>query len=177
VPVVNIVRRAAQAEQLRALGAEHVLDSSAPTFGEDLVAAIAATKATIAFDAIGGGPLASQILQAMERVAARSMKTFSHYGSSALKQVYIYGSLDRGPTQLVRTFGLAWSVGGYLVSNALRKLGPEVFGRMSARVMNELTTTFASHYVARIPLAQLLELDTLRACAATATGEKYLVVA
>jgi NADPH:quinone reductase len=175
VPLVNIVRRPAQVEQLAAQGAKHVVDSSLPTFADDLVAAIAATGATIAFDAIGGGTLASQILQAMERVAARSMKTFSHYGSSTHKQVYIYGGLDRGPTQLVRAFGLSWSVGGYLVSNALRKLGGEAFGRMSTRVMNELTTTFASHYKARISLAQLLDLDTLRACAATATGEKYLI--
>ncbi len=113
----------------------------------------------------------------MEQVAARSMTTFSHYGSPTHKQVYIYGSLDRSPTQLARTAGLAWSVGGYLVSYALRKLGPDAFGRMSARVMKELTTTFASHYKARVTLAQLLDLDTLRACAATATGEKYLVVA
>ncbi len=176
VPLVNIVRRPAQAEQLRAIGAKHVVDSSLPTFGENLAAAVAETRATIAFDATGGGMLASQILQAMERSTVRSMTTFSHYGSSTHKQVYIYGGLDRSPTQLTRTFGLAWSVGGYLVSYALKKLGMEAFGRMSTRVMSELTTTFASHYKARISLAQLLELDTLRACAATATGEKYLIV-
>jgi NADPH:quinone reductase-like Zn-dependent oxidoreductase len=177
VPLVNIVRRPAQREQLAALGAQHVVDSSAPTFADDLVAAIAATGATIAFDAIGGGTLGSQILHAMERVSARAMKTFSHYGSSTHKQLYIYGSLDRSPTQLTRTFGLSWGVGGYLVSNALRKLGADAFARMSTRVMEELTTTFASHYKARISLAQLLDPDTLRTCAATATGEKCLVVA
>ncbi|HTR54416.1 MAG TPA: hypothetical protein VMJ10_27175 [Kofleriaceae bacterium] len=177
VPLVNIVRRAAHVEQLRALGAEHVLDSSAPTFGQDLVDAIAATGATLAFDAIGGGTLGAQILDAMERVASRAMTTFSHYGSSTLKQLYIYGSLDRSPTQLARTFGLSWSVGGYLVSNALRKLGPEVMSRMLRRVASELTTTFASHYTARITLDQLLDLATLRACAQMSAGEKYLIVA
>ncbi|HEY4182627.1 MAG TPA: hypothetical protein VGM90_37605 [Kofleriaceae bacterium] len=175
VPLVNIVRRPAQAETLRALGAEHIVDSSAPTFFDDLVAAIAATNATIAFDAIGGGPQVSQILNAMERVAARSMKQFSHYGSPTLKQAYIYGSLDRSPTPLIRTFGLAWSIGGYLVSYALAKLGPETTTRMATRVMSELTTTFASSYTARISLAQLLDPATLRAAAATTTGEKYLV--
>ena len=177
VPLVNIVRRPAHVEQLRALGAEHVLDSSTPTFREDLVAAIAATGATLCFDAIGGGTLGGQILDAMERVASRAMTTFSHYGSSTLKQLYIYGSLDRSPTQLARTFGLSWSVGGYLVSNALRKLGPEVTTRMFRRVASELTTTFASRYTARITLDQLLDLDTLRACAQMSTGEKYLIVA
>jgi NADPH:quinone reductase len=177
VPLVNIVRRPAQVEQLRALGAEHVLDSSAPSFGEDLVNAISATGATLAFDAIGGGTLGSQILDAMERVAARSMKTFSHYGSSTLKQLYVYGSLDRSPTQLSRTFGLTWSVSGYLVMHALRKLGPEAANRMFQRVGSELTTTFASHYSARVTIDQMLDLETLRACAQMATGEKYLIVA
>ena len=177
VPLVNIVRRPAQVEQLRALGANHVVDSSASTFAGDLIAAIGATRATLAFDAIGGGSLVSQILAAMEHVAARDMTTYSHYGSATHKQVYIYGSLDRAPTTLVRSFGLAWSVGGYLVSHALRKLGPEAYGRMTARVMSELTTTFKSHYQGRIGLAQLLDADVLRRCAQTATGEKYLVTA
>jgi len=175
VPLVNVVRRPAQVEQLRALGAEHVVDSTAPTFAADLVSAVAATGATLAFDAIGGGTLGSQILDAIERVAARDMKTFSHYGSSTNKQLYIYGSLDRGPTTLVRTFGLAWSVSGYLVSNALRKLGADIAMRMSRRVMSELTTTFASHYKGRITLDQLLDAKTLQTCAATSTGEKYLI--
>ena len=175
VPLVNIVRRAAQVEQLRALGAEHVVDSSSSSFRQELVEAIAATGATIAFDAIGGGTLGAQILTAMERVASRSMRAFSHYGSSTLKQLYVYGGLDRSPTQLARTFGMTWSVSGYLVMNALRKLGPEIMARMSARVMNELTTTFASHYHARISLEQLLDLDTLRRVATMATGEKFLV--
>lgn len=176
VPLVNIVRRQAQVEQLRALGAEHVLDSSSATFARDLVDAIAATGATLAFDAIGGGTLGSQILDAMERVASRTMTTFSHYGSTTLKQLYIYGSLDRAPTQLARTWGLTWSVGGYLVSNALRKLGMETMMRMNKRVMSELTTTFASHYSKRIPLDALLDIETLRSCAQTSTGEKALIV-
>lgn len=177
VPLVNIVRRAAQVEQLRAIGATHVLDSSSPTFREELVEAIAATNATIAFDAIGGGSLGAQILTAMERVASRSMKTFSHYGSSTMKQLYIYGGLDRSPTQLPRTFGLTWGVGGYLVMNALRKLGQEAMGRMSARVMAELTTTFASHYSERIQLDQLLDLATLQRLATMSTGDKFLITA
>jgi NADPH:quinone reductase-like Zn-dependent oxidoreductase len=176
VPLVNIVRRPAHVEQLRALGAEHVLDSSSATFVEDLVDAIAATGATLAFDAIGGGKLGSQILDAMERVASRAMTTFSHYGSSTLKQLYVYGGLDRSPTELARTWGMTWSVGGYLVLNALRRLGMEAVVRMNRRVMSELTTTFASHYHKRIALEGLLDVDTIRRCAQTATGEKVLIV-
>jgi NADPH2:quinone reductase len=176
VPLVNIVRKPAHVEQLRALGAQHVLDSSSSTFATDLVTAVAETGATIAFDAIGGGSLGGRILDAMERVASRSMTTFSHYGSSTPKQLYINGSLDRAPTTLARTFGLSWSIGGYLVMNAMRKLGPEAVGRMFKRVGSELKTTFASHYSARITLDQLMELETLRACAQMSTGEKYLIV-
>jgi NADPH2:quinone reductase len=176
VPLVNIVRKAAHVALLRSLGAEHVLDSSAPNFGEELVAAVAATGATIAFDAIGGGTLGGQILDAMERVASRSMTTFSHYGSSTLKQLYVYGSLDRSPTTLARTYGLRWSIGGYLVTTAMRKLGPEAAQRMSKRVAAELKTTFASRYTAKTTLDRLLDLETLRACARMQTGEKYLIV-
>jgi len=175
VPLVNIVRRPAQVTQLRALGAQHVVDSSAPTFAADLVEAIAATGATLAFDAIGGGTIGTQILDAMERVAVRSMTTFSHYGSSTLKQLYVYGSLDRAPMTLVRTFGLTWSVSGYLVMNALRKLGPEVMMRMSGRVMRAGARGGGSHYTARVGLEQLLDIGTLRACAQMATGEKFLI--
>src|SRR5262249_3983462 len=152
------------------------LDSSTPTFGQDLVDAIAATGATLAFDAIGGGTLGGQILDAMERVASRAMTAFSHYGSSTPHQPYIYGALHRTPPQLRRPFGLNWSVGGYLVSNALKKLGPEVAMRMFRRVASELKTTFQSRYTARIALDQLLDLTTLRACAQMSTGEKYLIV-
>ena len=54
----------------------HVVNSTAPSFTDDLVEALVETGATIAFDAIGGGKLASQILTAMEiahqQVAPRS---------------------------------------------------------------------------------------------------------
>ena len=50
----------------KTLGATHVCDSSAPTFMDDLTEALVATGATVAFDAIGGGKLAGQILTAME---------------------------------------------------------------------------------------------------------------
>lgn len=177
VPLVNIVRRPAQVAQLKAAGAAIVLDSSSPAFASQLVDAIASTGATIAFDAIGGGTLGAQLLDAMERVAQRSLKAFSHYGSTTPKQLYIYGALDSSPTVLPRTFGMTWSAGGYLVSNALGKLGATVAARMSARVMRELTTTFASHYSHRVGLDRLVDADTARAFAKLATGEKYLVVA
>ena len=103
------------------------------------------------------------------------MTTFSHYGSSTHKQVYIYGSLDRAPTTIPRTFGLAWGVGGYLVSYALRKLGAEAYGRMTRRVNAELTTTFASHYTRTISLPEVLDLGAIAVYNKRATGEKFLI--
>src|SRR6202795_1402878 len=66
IALVNIVRTPAQVDLLRAQGAAHVCDSSSPTFVQDLIEAFSTTGATLAFDAIGGGKLAGQILMCME---------------------------------------------------------------------------------------------------------------
>jgi NADPH:quinone reductase-like Zn-dependent oxidoreductase len=63
-PVIHTVRRAEQAELLKSLGAEHVLDSSTPSFEEDLAAKAKDLKATMAFDAIAGES-PGQLLEAM----------------------------------------------------------------------------------------------------------------
>ncbi|MEP6860277.1 MAG: zinc-binding dehydrogenase [Deltaproteobacteria bacterium] len=175
VGLVNIVRSADHVKLLKELGAVHVLDSTSPTFAADLVEACVATKATIAFDAIGGGTLASQILTAMEHAANRTAKTYSRYGSATHKQVYIYGSLDVRPTTLDRTFGLSWGVAGWLVLPTLLKLGPEAGGKLRDRVLAELTTTFASHYTATISLREAITPDVIQRYAKRATGEKYLI--
>lgn len=176
IPLVNIVRSAQQEEILRGIGATHVLNSQAEDFPAQLATALAETKATIAFDAIGGGTLGSDILQAMERAAVRSMTEYSRYGSEVLKQLYIYGALDLSPTTLNRlAFGFQWSVSGWLLFPCLRKAGPEVAARMRQRVVDELTTTFASHYTKVIGLAEALDPDVLRAYERKATGEKFLI--
>lgn len=174
VPLVNIVRSAEQGAILKGLGAEHVVDSTATTFEADLEAAITATGAMLAFDAIGGGKLAGQILAAMERVAAKS-GPYSRYGSSTMKQVYIYGGLDVGPTTLTRSFGLSWGLCGWLLTPFLQKAGLETMARLRARVAKEITTTFASAYTAEINFDQMLDPATVRAYAAKATGKKVLV--
>jgi NADPH:quinone reductase len=58
VGLFNIVRSREQAALLRGIGAVHVCNSTAPTFMTDLVEALVATGATLAFDTIGGGKLA-----------------------------------------------------------------------------------------------------------------------
>jgi NADPH2:quinone reductase len=175
VPLVNIVRRPEQAALLKALGARYVCDSSAPSFREDLVQAIREADAMLAFDAIGGGRMASQILSAMEAVSAERMTAYSVYGSGQPKQVYVYGMLDPGPTELVRSFGLAWGVSGWLMPPVLQKIGPEAADRLRRRVLAGLKTTFASHYTREISLAEALQRDVLFDYRRQATGEKYLL--
>ena len=175
VQLVNIVRRPEQATLLRDQGAQIVCDSSQPTFTKDLTAALTTTGATIAFDAIGGGKLVSQILGCMEAAANANATEYSRYGSNVYKQAYIYGALDRGPTELIRTFGLSWGLGGFLLMPFLQKAGLEVMLRLRQRVIDELTTTFASHYTDEVSLADTLDPDTIRKYARQATGEKFLI--
>ena len=174
IPLVCVVRSPAQAALLRGIGAEHVVDSSAADFRDTLIDAIDATGATIAFDAVGGGTLASQLIDAMEVVAARGLGAYNRYGSGVLKQVYIYGTLDPGPT-VIHRIGYSWNVDGWLLTNFLQKAGPETAARLRQRIIDERNTTFASAYTATISLADALNPDIARAYERKSTGEKYLV--
>ncbi len=176
IPLVNIVRRPEHEELLRSAGATHACNSTSPAFMEELTAALRATAATLAFDATGGGRLASQILTCMEAAASAATEGYSRYGSTVHKQVYIYGSLDRGPTELIRNYGMAWGVGGWLLTPFLQKIGPEGMQRLRRRVAAGLTTTFASSYTGQVSLAGALQLDAIAAYARQSTGAKYLIV-
>jgi NADPH:quinone reductase-like Zn-dependent oxidoreductase len=175
VPLVNIVRSQAQANVLGDIGARHVVDSSSPTFQAELTEALAETGATIAFDAIGGGRLASQILAGMEAALSRSATSFNRYGSTTHKQVYVYGGLDTGPTELVRSYGMAWGLGGWLLTYFIARIGPAEAQKLRERVANEIRTTFASHYTAEIGLAEALQPEVIAAYNRKSTGEKFLI--
>ena len=175
IPLVNVVRKPEQAALLRDLGADYVVDSSAEGFRADLLAAITATGATMAFDAIGGGPLLGQIMGAMEQ-AANSGAAYSRYGSTMVKRGYIYGMLDPSPTILNRTFGFVWDISGWLLMPIMERLGAETRARMYARVAAELTTTFASSYKAEVSLEAALSREAVLDYNARATGAKYLIL-
>jgi len=175
IPLVNVVRKPEQEELLRSLGAVHVCNTASPTFSTDLVEALKATSATLAFDATGGGTLTSQILNGMEEAASSTAAEYSRYGSTVHKQVYIYGGLDTGPTILTRNFGMAWGLGGWLLTPFLQGAGAETIGRLRARVAAELTTTFASTYTREVSLAGMLTPDAFNGYVKRATGEKFLV--
>jgi NADPH2:quinone reductase len=175
IPLVNIVRKPEQEELLRDLGAKVVCNSSSDDFMSDLTEALAETGATLAFDAIGGGKIASHILTCMESAASRNADNYSRYGSTVHKQVYIYGGLDRGPTELTRGYGMAWGLGGWLLPPFLERIGPEAAQRLRERVANEIKTTFASSYAREITLEEALSLEAISVYGKQATGEKYLV--
>jgi len=175
IPLVNIVRSAEQAKLLRGIGAKHVVDSTSARFTEELTQALVETGATIAFDAIGGGKLASQILTAMEMALNKSAAQYSRYGSTTHKQVYIYGSLNTGAVELTRNYGMAWGVGGWLLTPFLQKIGRPDQVRLRERVVNSLKTTFASHYTKVVSLPEVLDLKNIAVYGKRATGEKFLI--
>ena len=175
IGLVNIVRSKEQADILHKIGAKHVVDSTSPSFMDDLTNALVETGATIAFDAIGGGRLAGQILTCMEIAANKTAKEYSRYGSTVHKQVYVYGSLDPRPIELNRAFGMAWGVGGWLLFPFLQKIGPADGAKLRQRVVAELKTTFASHYTRVVSLQETLQLDNIAIYNKRATGEKFLI--
>ena len=175
IGLVNIVRSKEQADILRKIGAKHVVDSTAATFMDDLTNALVETGATLAFDAIGGGKLAGQILTCMESAVNKTAKVYSRYGSNVHKQVYIYGGLDTRPTELNRAFGMAWGIGGWLLFPFLMKIGAAEGAKLRQRVVDELKTTFASHYTQVVSLQEALQLSHIAVYGKRATGEKYLI--
>ena len=175
IDLVNIVRKPEQAALLRDLGAVYVLNSADEDFESKLIDALSATGATLAFDATGGGGLASQILSCMEAAAASEMSEYNRYGSDVYKQIYIYGVLDQSPTILDRKYGFSWGVGGWLLTNFMRTIGIKEVIKLQTRVATEIKTTFASNFAHEISLLDVLSLEALRGYAVPSTGNKYLI--
>jgi NADPH2:quinone reductase len=173
--LVNIVRNAQQQELLRAIGATWVCNSGSPTFVEDLTQALTETAATIAFDAVGGGRLAGQILNCMEAALIRNAVESGRYGTAVHKQVYFYGSLDTGPTEFTRGFGMSWSMGGWLLFQFLQRIGKVKAQQFKQRIAAELTTTFASHYTREVSLAGALQPEAIAEYGRRSTGAKFLI--
>ena len=173
--VVNVVRKQEQVDLLKNMGAKYIVNSSVDSFQDDLVDAVSDTGATIAFDALGGGDMADQLLTAMEKAASKDMEHYDHYGSSVYKQLYNYGGLVLAPTPLTRSYGFAWGMGGWLLTNFLMKTDPQIVGKLRERVSKEIKTTFATHYSHEISLREALQPEVVQQYAKQATGEKYLI--
>lgn len=175
VQLVNVVRSAEQEEILRAIGATYIVNSTHPDFREQLTTAIGKTGATLAFDAVGGGPLGGQVLAAMEAALVSQAPPRGPYGSPVHKQLYIYGRLDRSATTTPPSVGMAWGIGGWLLPYHLASIGPEETQKLRDRVAREITTTFASAYTGEVSLTEVLDPEVLRRCNRAATGDKYLL--
>jgi hypothetical protein len=111
----------------------------------------------------------------MEAAINKTAKEYSRYGSNVYKQVYVYGALDIRPIELPRGFGMAWGVGGWLLFPFLMKIGPADGARLRQRVVDELKTTFASHYTKVVSLQEALDPANIAVYAKRATGEKFLI--
>lgn len=175
IGLVNVVRSPDQVRLLKEIGAEHVCDMTSPSFEEDLARAIEATGAMLAFDALGGGPLAGKILLAMERAASNVSSNFTRYGSTTLKKIYLYGGLDTRPTEFVRNFGMAWEMGGWLLFTFMDKAGPAKVAQLKSRIAAELESTFATSYTRVISLQQACDPGVIAAYTKRATGEKFMI--
>jgi NADPH2:quinone reductase len=176
IPLVNVVRKQAQVDLLKGLGAKYVCNSTSPTFRDDLNAAVKATGATIAFDAVGGGSIVAELLLAMENGALSRMSQYSPYGSMEKKQVYIYGHLDSSPGTLFHgSYGMSWGVGGWAMPWILQRIGQERTEALRNRILNNLKTTFATRYTKTVSLADMLSRDVMLGFHRQATGEKYLL--
>ncbi len=72
--------------------------------------------------------------------------------------------------ELNRNYGMAWGVGGWLVTPFLQKIGPAGTQRLKERVASELKTTFASRYAGEVSLREALDLENIAVYGKTATG-------
>lgn len=174
IELVNIVRSDMQVQVLRDLGEKYVLDSTSLTFESDLIDAIAATRATLCFDALSGGPVPGTVLASMEKALNRASSEYKRYGSTEHKQIYMYGALDLRPIALPRV-GMAWGIGGWLLTEFLTKIEPEKVKNLREQAISGLRSTFASHYKAEISLADALTPEMVSKYAKRSTGEKYLI--
>lgn len=175
IELVNIVRKAEHVDLLKGIGAKYVVNSSDDDFMDQLRDAIDATDAFYGFDPIGGGQATDNVFKAMEQVAVSKMTEYSRYGSNQQKRMFIYGRLDLGPTILTPSYGFGWTLSGWLLTPFLQQAGMETMVRMRQRVLDNLTTTFASSYKRKVDLFEMLEKDAVIDYRAMKTGEKYLV--
>lgn len=175
VPLVNIVRNQQQVDILKSIGAKHICDSSNEHFKADLLKAIDETGATLAFDAIGGGELVSDILTVMEQVGSKDATGFNTYGSPTNKQVYIYGGLDFSPTILNRAYGMTWSIGGWLLMQFLGKIKPERVAELHKQVADEIKTTFTTTFSDELTFMQAMTPEIINQYNAKKTGAKYFI--
>jgi NADPH:quinone reductase-like Zn-dependent oxidoreductase len=119
-PLVSIVRRPEQVDLLHELGADNVLNSSAPDFQQQLVDICTQLKVTAAFDAVAGA-MTGQLLEAMPEGAV----------------VFVYGALSQDKCSGINPISLIFQdkrVEGFFLAQWIRKRGLLNVIRQSYRV-------------------------------------------
>ena len=140
-PVIHVVRRPDQAASLRKLGAEHVLDSSAADFLEQLSPLCARLGATIAFDPVAG-PASGAVLGALPNTSA----------------LVVYGALSEQPCGGFNPAEFIFSgkrVEGFWLTRWMARKG--LLGRMAVtRLVQQLVARgiLSSAVALRIPLEE-----------------------
>ena len=179
-PLVNVVRRERQAEELRAIDpGAIVVNQSLPTFEDDLAAAVKLTGATVAFDATGGGALSAKLLEAIDRAAddakagrSSASSPSSPHSPSFGKQLYNYGALDTSPSTMdaaQKARSEFWLLPVWAAQHR------PLFAANMKRVQEEITTTFATTYEAEVAMGDAATVDAVRVWARQETGRKYLL--
>jgi NADPH:quinone reductase-like Zn-dependent oxidoreductase len=123
-PLVNLVRRDAQAELLRSLGAQHVINTSCDRFADELKSLSEKLRATAAFEAIAGD-MTGIVLNAMPS------------GSTA----YLYGALSEAPCAGIDPIGLVFhkkTLTGFFLGNWMEERGKLGVIRAAASVQRML---------------------------------------
>jgi NADPH2:quinone reductase len=134
-PVIHVVRRAAQVELLKELGADVVLDSSEADFDERLAEACLRSRASVALDAIGG-PWPQRLLSAM----------------GPQSRVVCYGVLDESPTfelSAMDILGGGCAVEGFYLGQWLPKQPPHRVLRIAFQLQRALAAGRIRTKVAR----------------------------
>jgi len=159
LPVINVVRRQEQADLLRGMGAEHVLNSADPGFDDELRRVCHKLGATIAFEAVAG-EMSGRILRAQPRNSRMLV-----YGGLSLRPVEIDPASLIFEGKHVAGFWLsAWLQG----NNLLRQL------RIANQVQKLLAGELKTEIRARLPLEKAAE--GLAQYAADMTAGKVLLV-
>jgi NADPH2:quinone reductase len=137
LPIINVVRRPEQVEVLRQVGAEHIVDSSAPEFDERLKELCHRLSATYGIDAVGG-ELTGRVLRAQPK------------GS----RMFVYGALSLKPCEVdpgsVIFEGKV--VAGFWVSAWLARKSLLEKLRIAKQIQSLLATDFKSDVQTQLPL-------------------------
>lgn len=161
LPLIAAVRRGAQIDELKALGAPHVLDIESPGFNDELRRLSAKLGATIAFDAIAG-PMPGRLLRAMPPRSA----------------VLVYGALSNHNCSDLDPIDLLFRdqrVEGFYLGNWIERQGLlrrlRLVRRVQALVVAGVLTTTIAHRLTYDDVP-----GQLMACLQSGTAGKVLIV-